>query len=54
MVHSDIFASIQRVLDTGCRFWLTQYAGGFHAAVSNPQAKGPLRESVEVRLVAFY
>lgn len=29
-------------------------ARGFHAAVSNPQAKGPLRESVEVRLVAFY
>lgn len=26
----------------------------FHAAVANPNATGPLRESVEVRLVAFF
>ncbi|KAK0747422.1 putative CmcJ-like methyltransferase [Apiosordaria backusii] len=29
-------------------------ARGFHAAVWNPKATGPPRESVEVRLVAFY
>ncbi|KAK8108995.1 hypothetical protein PG984_014796 [Apiospora sp. TS-2023a] len=28
--------------------------GAFHAAVHNPQAQGPPRESVEVRLVAIY
>ncbi|KAI2781586.1 putative CmcJ-like methyltransferase [Daldinia loculata] len=29
-------------------------ARGFHAAVNNTMAQGPLRESVEVRLVAIY
>ncbi|KAG9250322.1 putative CmcJ-like methyltransferase [Emericellopsis atlantica] len=33
---------------------LGKRARGFHAAVCNPNTTGPPRESVEVRLVAFY
>ena len=30
------------------------FIGAFHAAVPNPYSTGPSRESVEVRIVAFY
>lgn len=36
------------------RHSLIPNAGAFHAAVNNPEARGPPRESIEVRLVAIY
>lgn len=42
--HERVSISIRKYLDQL----------GFHAAVFNPEARGPPRVSVEVRLVAFY